>query len=269
MVDEGAGTPGVGQGPRQRVSAALFEPVTTRAASEAVVHQILSLIQSGRLEEGDVLPGERVLASAMQVSRPTIRLAATALAEQGLVEVRPGRAGGIVLTSRWIPPDGDGVGTAELGAEGAFELLEARRAVEPRVAQLAAMRGTVAQFDAMRAVLALQADHLSDRPKAIQAELMFHRQMWHAAGNAELEAMLSRLFRRMSTVLDMAMRTDSDQQRAVELNQATLEVIGRGNSDEIDAVMDEHMSYLERIVEETFGHSRIRPIPAFLVGRGP
>ncbi|MGI8571468.1 MAG: FadR/GntR family transcriptional regulator [Solirubrobacteraceae bacterium] len=250
----------------ERVSAALFKPVATRATFEAVVGQVLALVQSGRLQEGDLLPGERVLASAMQVSRPTIRLAIAALVRDGLVDVKPGRTGGIVLKSRWIPPHLSGGGAASLGAEELFELLEARRTVEPRVAQLAAMRGTVAQFDGMRAALSLQTEHLSDRPKAIQAELMFHRRMWEAAGNAELESMLSRLFRRMTTVLDMAMRTEDDQQRAIVLNRATLEAIGRGRPEEIDAVMDQHMAYLEHIVEDTFGRSRIRPVPSFLVG---
>jgi GntR family transcriptional regulator, transcriptional repressor for pyruvate dehydrogenase complex len=249
----------------ERVGSELFRPITTRAAFESVVRQIIGLIQGGRLSEGDVLPGERVLASLMQVSRPTIRLAIATLAKEGLVEVRPGRAGGIVLISRWVPPHLEEDWSVELGVDELFELLEARRALEPRVAQLAAMRGTAAQFDEMRETLALQKAHLSDRPKAIQAELMFHRQMWHAAGNAELEAMLARLFRRMSTVLDMAMRTQADQQSALELNQATLEVIARADSREVNTAMGEHMAYLERIVEETFGRSRIRHMPDFLI----
>jgi GntR family transcriptional repressor for pyruvate dehydrogenase complex len=268
MVEPRAGkTRADHRGPVQRVSPALFQPVATRAVFEDVVGQILTLIQSGQLEEGDVLPGERVLAAAMQVSRPTVRLAVSALVKEGLLEVKPGPTGGIELKSRWIPPHLDREGAVDLGVEDLFQLLEARRTLEPRVAQLAAMRGSVAQFEAMREALALQAEHAGDRPKAIQAELMFHRQLWHAAGNAQLESMLSGLFRRMSTVLDMAMRTEADQQRAIELNQTLLDAISRGGTNEIDAAMDEHMAYLERIVEETFGRSRIRPVPAFLVGR--
>jgi DNA-binding FadR family transcriptional regulator len=229
-----------------------------------VARQILDLIEKGQLKEGDALPGERVLASRMEVSRPTVRVAVGTLVEDGVLEVTPGPGGGIVVRSRWIP---DIDLASEVEAEEIFELLEARRVIESRVAQLAAMRGSSAQFEAMRAALDLQEEHLDDRSKAIQAEMHFHRLLWQAAGNRSLESTLVRLFRALATAFDMALRTAPDKADAIVLNRETLDAVVSGNLDSVEEAMDRHMAYLERIVEESVGRKRIRDVPPFLMPR--
>lgn len=256
-----------GKKPKTRVSSELFVPVTTRAAFEAVARQIVDLIEKGQLKEGDALPGERVLAAAMEVSRPTIRLAVSTLVEDGVLAVTPGAGGGIAVRSRWIPEIGSS-SDVELEAEEIFELLEARRVIEPRVAQLAATRGTSAEFEVMREALELQKAHLDDRSKAFQAERHFHRLLWQAARNRQLEATLVRLFREMATAFDMAMRTAPDKADAVALNRETLDAVASGDLNAVEVTMNRHMGYLERIVEEAFGRKRIRQVPSFLLA-GP
>jgi GntR family transcriptional regulator, transcriptional repressor for pyruvate dehydrogenase complex len=248
----------------KRVSSELFVPVTTRAAFEDVARQIVDLIEKGQLKEGYALPGERVLATAMEVSRPTIRLAVSTLVKDGVLAVTPGAGGGTIVRSRWIPEVGNS-SDVELEAEEIFELLEARRVIEPRVAQLAATRGTSAEFEAMREALELQKAHLDDRSKAFQAERHFHRLLWQAGRNRQLETTLVRLFGEMGTAFDMAMRTAPDKADAVELNRETLNAVTSGDLDAVEVAMDRHMGYLERIVEEAFGRKRIREVPSFLV----
>lgn len=249
---------------QRRVAPELFVPVSTRAAFEEVVGQFVDLIQKGTLKEGDALPGERVLAGRMDVSRPTIRLAVSHLVKDGVLKVEPGPGGGILVRSRWISELGNR-SNVEPDAEAIFELLEARRLIEPRVVQLAATRGTSAQFDAMREALDLQLAHLDDRSKAFQAEFHFHRLLWQAADNRQLEIMLVRLFDEMATPFDMALRTSPDRIEAVTINRETLDAVVSGNLESVAIAMDRHMGYLERIVEEAFGRKRIREIPSFLV----
>jgi GntR family transcriptional regulator, transcriptional repressor for pyruvate dehydrogenase complex len=257
----------VDDGPRGHSRVApeeLFAPVRTRKSFEDVLQQIVDRIRSGQLREGDDLPGERRLAAIMEVSRPTVRLAIAALANAGVVEVRPGRAGGIRVNSMWIP-DGLVNTTTELRVDETFELLEARRALEPRVAQLAALRGTDEHFAAMRHSIELQAAHAAeDRRKAIQAEMLFHRLLWQAAGNRTLEDMLRRLFDQLEVVFDMGLRTSTDQTAAVGIHERTLAAVMRGDPEEVEIAMNEHMSHLEQIAEDAFGRKRIRQVPAFL-----
>jgi GntR family transcriptional regulator, transcriptional repressor for pyruvate dehydrogenase complex len=202
--------------PQQIAVDTVFEPVRTRKTFEDVTRQILEAIRSGELQAGDALPGERRLAALMEVSRPTVRAAIGVLADAGVVEVTPGRAGGISIASIWIPDEL--IPPAEaLAADEAFALLEARRALEPQVAQLAAMRGTDAIFAAMEDTIELQQANATHHRRALQAEVMFHRLMWKASENRPLEQMLRQLFERLETVFDMAMRTESDTANAVGL----------------------------------------------------
>src|SRR5579871_6431751 len=82
-----------------------FEPVRNRSATAAAMNQILERIRSGRLHEGDTLPGERVLASQLDVSRPTVRLVVERLISAGILQNGPGRSGSPRVVSIWIPDE--------------------------------------------------------------------------------------------------------------------------------------------------------------------
>jgi GntR family transcriptional regulator, transcriptional repressor for pyruvate dehydrogenase complex len=243
----------------------LFAPVRTRRTFENVIEQIVDSIRSGGLREGDLLPPERELAAKLEVSRPTVREAIKALADAGVVEVRPGPRGGTTVISMWIP-DGLVRERVELRADEIFEVLEARRALEPRIAQLAAVRATDVHFEAMHESIELQWRHQADSRKVIQTDLLFHHLMWQAAGNPTLEGLLKSLYRRLEVARDMAVRTEIDSRAAIEINERTLTALMRDDEDEVERVMDEHMSYLERICEDALGRKRIRLLPSFLRG---
>lgn len=247
-----------------RAAGALFEPVGTRRAYESVIEQIVDRIRSGELREGALLPGERTLAATLEVSRPTVRMALEALAEAGVLETRRGRSGGARVISIWIP---DGVletPTTGLRADEIFQVLEARRTLEPRLAQLAALRATDADFDELRRCIALEAAQMGDWRRMVEADIRFHRQLWRMAGNAELEGMMARIIDKLGTALDMAMRTEDDKAAAVAIHEHTLAALMGGDAEAIDRVMDEHMAYLEDICADVLGRRRVREVPAFL-----
>ena len=83
----------------------------------------------------------------MEVSRRTIRQAIGVLADAGVLSVQPGPSGGIRVRSIWLPAEITEQGVP-LSPDGVIEVLEARRTIEPRVAQLAALRATDADFAA-------------------------------------------------------------------------------------------------------------------------
>ena len=51
----------------------LFQPATTKRASEVIYDQIYQKIASGALRPGDSLPSERELAEQFHRSRPSVR----------------------------------------------------------------------------------------------------------------------------------------------------------------------------------------------------
>jgi GntR family transcriptional regulator, transcriptional repressor for pyruvate dehydrogenase complex len=245
------------------VDSGLFEPVRTRKTFEDVIGQIVDRIRSGHLREGDLLPGERVLANAMDVSRPTIRLAVSMLAEAGVLQVSPGRGGGIRVQSMWIP-DGLLAPADEFRANVVFDLLEARRTLEPRLAQMAAARATDEQLDEMQRTIELQESVEADRRKLMQADQLFHRIMWQAAGNPPLDRMMNQIFDGLSLAFDRLFRTEADRRLGIDNHADTLTAMRRGDPEEIDRVMDHHLSYLEHICEDAFQLRRVREVPTFL-----
>lgn len=249
--------------PAAPVAASLFRPVETARTVDDLVAQIVDLIRSGRLVEGSTLPGERSLAARLQVSRATVRLAMSRLTDAGVVEVGVGRAGNARIRSMWIPEALLAQGPAPEG-DAIFQLLEARRTLEPRVAQIAAARADGADFEGMQRAIDLLEAHREDRLRAGQAESLFHRVMWHAARNPPLEQMLVALFRRLDAVRDMMMRTSEDMSYAIECHKQTRMSLMRGDSTEIEDVMDGHLGHLEQMAEEVLGRRMRRDLPSFL-----
>src|SRR5690349_6722701 len=112
-------------------------------------------VVDGSLGPGDTLPSERRLAELLGVSRPAVREALQRMSATGLVEVRHGgattvrdihRHAGLDLLPRLLVRDG------ELDADTARSIVEARLAIAPDVAGLAARRVKHASADARLAL---------------------------------------------------------------------------------------------------------------------
>lgn len=253
---------------RERLPADQFSAIETDSAVDAVIDQIVDQIRSGQLPEDSLLPGERRLAAAFGVSRRTVRSAIEGLQQAGVVEVSPGPAGGIRVASVWIP---DSLGR-ERGAttpDEVFKVLEARRVIEPRVAQLAALRSTDEDIAVMRKTIELQYANRDDHRKVSEGNAIFHRQMWRAAANPELEASMRSIYRRLSGVFLRALAEDDSSDypdAALVLHEETLQAIASGSAEATAEVMDRHLAYLERHCEAAFGRARIPDLPDFLVG---
>jgi DNA-binding FadR family transcriptional regulator len=121
-----------------------LQPVTRRSVPDEVFDQVLAEVVEGDLEAGDALPSERRLAEVLGVSRPAVREALQRMAQTRLVEVRQGgattvrdfrRSAGLDLLPRLL------VRRGQLDASVVRSVLEARLAVGPAVAALAAERG--------------------------------------------------------------------------------------------------------------------------------
>jgi GntR family transcriptional repressor for pyruvate dehydrogenase complex len=121
-----------------------LQPVSRRSVPDDVFDQVLTEVVEGGLAAGEQLPSERRLAEVLGVSRPAVREALQRMAQTRLVEVRQGgattvrdfrRAAGLDLLPRLLVRGGT------LDPAVARSVLEARLAVGPTVAALAAERG--------------------------------------------------------------------------------------------------------------------------------
>jgi len=248
-----------------------FSPVRTRSVASDVVGQIVERLRSGELKVGDVLPGERVLAAQMDVSRPTVGGAMARLADAGILRRRPGRQGNAEIISIWVPDQliERAAAVGELEADDIFRVLEARKALEPRIAQLAAFRATDEDFAELQGSIDLLAAHSDDISWCEQAELLFHRIMWRTARNSSLQAMMLGLETELAPIHDMMLRTPEDYAAGIELHTATLAALKRGDPAEIENEMYRHLGHFEGIVADVLRRTPHRRTPPFLLAGAP
>ena len=246
-----------------------FEPVATRRTFEEAVEQIAEKVRAGELHEGDRLPSERELAAQMRISRPTLREAVKALVVAGVLEVRRGQGGGIFVTSELVPRELLRTATQMRVGEVAG-VLEARRLLEPRVAQLAAVHAADDDFAAMLATIERQrelakgSDILRHEDLFLQLDLKFHMVMARATRNSTVVSLMRSLFRRLEIARDMAVHAPLVPDWVLDVHERTLAAIRSADFELIDQVMDEHLSQLEQIWERETGRGLVRPLPDFL-----
>jgi DNA-binding FadR family transcriptional regulator len=232
----------------------VFTPVQTRRTFEEAADQIAEKVRAGELRTGDRLPGERSLATQMQISRPTLREAVKVLVDAGVLEVRRGPGGGMYVATDVVPTalvrHSASLRLAEIAA-----VLEARRLLEPRVAVLAAQRATDEDLDVMErsidAMRELVADgwHQRHEDRFLQLDVQFHLAIARAARNPTVETLMRLLFRQLEIARDMAMHVPLVPEWTIGIHERTLAALRSGDPDEVEGVMDEHLGQLERTYE--------------------
>jgi GntR family transcriptional regulator, transcriptional repressor for pyruvate dehydrogenase complex len=246
-----------------------FGPVATRRTFEEAVEQIAEKVKSGDIHVGERLPSERELAAQMRISRPTLREAVKLLSEAGVLEVRRGQSGGIFVASELVPRELLQSST-EVRVGEVAGVLEARRLLEPRVAQLAAVHAGEEDFAAMQATidrqreLAHQDDFLRHEDLFLQLDLKFHLAMARSTRNSTVVSLMRSLFTRLEIARDMAVHAPLVPDWVIDIHERTLAAIRGHDFELIDSVMDEHLSQLEQIWERETGRGLVRPLPDFL-----
>jgi DNA-binding FadR family transcriptional regulator len=253
----------------------VFTPVQTRRTFEEAVEQIAERITLGELGVGDQLPSERVLATQFQISRPTVREAIKVLADSGIVEVRTGARGGAFVKSDFVPRDvlrrQSDLRFSEIGG-----VLEARRILEPGVAQLAAHHARPDDFEAMSRTIDLQrrlaasgGTLLEHEDRFLNLDMQFHLAIAKSTGNTTVVALMRNLMRRLEIARDMAVHEPVVFDWSIDIHERTLSAIQSRDGERIETVMDEHLAQLEDVWHKESGRpKRSSSSPGRLDGNG-
>jgi GntR family transcriptional repressor for pyruvate dehydrogenase complex len=215
-------------------------------AFQVIVEKLRDEIIQGRRAAGDRLPPEQVLADQFYISRTGIREALRVLESQGLVEIRHGYGGGVFVREAGLDPVLGALDTTlRLGKFDVSELYQARLALEPGLAALAAER---AAGDFMRRLEEnVQAAHgLIDRGMdAFGLNLEFHTILAEGAGNRVLG-----LF--MRSVVELLERIDREyptnravSRQAVDDHESLIEALRAGDGAAASTKMTLHLEQLE------------------------
>lgn len=169
-----------------------LSPIAVPKTSALLASELRRQIFSMGLPSGAPLPTERDLIAQTQLSRSSVREALRILEAENLITTRPGRFGG-TATKR---PDDESLGRSiSLFVHGRgitlATLLQAREAIEPTLAALAAQCRTDEELAHLVAVTQSVEDAFADLPTFLQENVNWHIAIAAASHNELLRAFLS------------------------------------------------------------------------------
>jgi GntR family transcriptional repressor for pyruvate dehydrogenase complex len=225
--------------------------------TETAIARIRDLITSGKLAPGSRLPPEHELAAQLGLSRNTAREAVRALVTARVLDVR--RGDGTYVTS--LTPDLllEGIGSAVelIGYDGALEVLEVRRYLEPAATALAASRIDEDGLAALRADLRRMREATDDEA-FVAHDADFHARVAATCGNDTLASLLNGLANRTLRVRVWRAMTGSDAvARTIEQHEGIYAALAAGDPNLAHAMATQHVvsteTWLRRIMADEAG----------------
>ena len=235
----------------QSPAGVVFEPITrTDGLPNKVRSQLLQMIAAGQLAPGDRLKPERELASELEVSRNVVREAIRSLVDANVLESRQGA--GVFVASLHVESLIEPLELV-LALEKAtlHSLAQARLAIEPGIAALAAQHASDEDLEALEALIeesGASAPEDSERLRAIDIEL--HARVVRMTDNPFLARIMESIGQLARSSRDFTnsmprMRTaaHADHERIVAALRARDPEAAR-------AAMADHLKHVERTLAE-------------------
>lgn len=202
-----------------------LSPVKKTRVIEEILGKMRLLLESGQIAIGSKLPPERELCLLLSVSRPSLREALKVLEILGVIRTRQGDGTYISGSFARILRDPEKLRVIDQRAS-LLEVLEARRVLEPSLAELAATRASDEDLAAMEAAverLCLKKDLQQHQ----RYDEQFHRVIMHAANNPLLSQMMGiihdsllEIFRATDRVTEDMDKSNDNHRRVFQAIQA-------------------------------------------------
>ena len=173
------------------MSTAIFEnlnEIKVEKLSDKIISQIKDLITAGQLKPGDRLPSERKLSETFRVGRMHVRDAIQKLEFYGILKTLP-QSGTVVEGMGAVALEGMLTDILKLNDADIHSMTETRIILETSAVQLAAQRGTDADFVKIKDALAAFEAKVNNDEQGIEEDLLFHLKISEATHNTVLNSM--------------------------------------------------------------------------------
>ena len=233
-----------------------------RSKAEHVAQQLLERIIAAKLKPGVSFATEAELLSQFNVSRPTLRESLKLLESQGVLELRPGPRGGIIVREPSTDLLAHGLSVFLRLHEVPFgTVIKAREVIEPALAYEAAVNGTEADFAELEASIARMKtlDAPSDHEAFLEENRVFHSVIARASGNKVLEVFWETISVLAHGEHHGIRYSIGNQAHVIKAHQLILDACRQRNGDAAAAAMETHVSSLEHLVRARYQHLLKQP----------
>jgi GntR family transcriptional regulator, transcriptional repressor for pyruvate dehydrogenase complex len=220
-----------------------LSPLTRKPLYERLVEHLRAFVVEAGLSAGDRLPSERELAERLGVSRASVRQAIVALEVQGILEVKHG--GGTFLRTARV----DTLPLAQLAdlKRRLPDILDARQAIEVKLAELAAERRTESDLAAIAVALETMQQEIDAGATGEQGDHEFHQSVVHAARSELLAEMYALILKDITLSSHETVDQIGAPTTLLAQNRRVGEAIRAGDGPAAAAAMREHLETTARL----------------------
>ncbi|MGZ5161813.1 MAG: FadR/GntR family transcriptional regulator [Burkholderiales bacterium] len=233
-----------------------------RSKAEHVAQQLLERIIAAKLKPGSSFATEAELLSQFNVSRPTMRESLKLLESQGVLELRPGPGGGIIVREPSTDLLAHGLSVFLRLHEVPFStVIKSREVIEPALAYEAAVNGSEEDFAELETSIARMKglNAQSDQEAFLEENRVFHSVIARASGNKVLE-----IFWETISILAHGEHhgirySVGNQAHVIKAHQRILDACRRRDGKAAASAMETHVSGLEHLVRARYQHLLKQP----------
>jgi GntR family transcriptional regulator, transcriptional repressor for pyruvate dehydrogenase complex len=218
-------------------------PVSRSKLYAQVVDRIRAHVNESGMHAGDRLPSERDLAERLGVSRASVKQAIVVLEVQGLLDVRHG--GGTYLRRDTL--DVESVEELVARRRRLPDVLEAREALETKLAELAATRRTEDDLAAIDAALDHMAGEVARGESGAEGDRRFHTAVTTAAYSSLLAEFMRSIAEQITESRHESLRQPDRPPRSLAQHRKIADAIRAGDPKAAAAAMRKHVQTVSKV----------------------
>lgn len=221
----------------------IIKEIKTDSASDTVVKQILSNIESGDLKPGDRLPTQEKLGEMFGVGRSSIREATNALAVMGYLDITQGK-GTFIKSKSPVTTQSDSQFKGLTEEANLSNLIVIREILECYAVEQAAARADEEQLVAMRRALNELEECRENVGNFLKCDLKFHLAVANAAQNKEIGEVVKLIHNTTNTRVPVAFTTSrmDNIEKAIETAKKTYTHIVNGEGKQAARSLRNHLA---------------------------
>jgi DNA-binding FadR family transcriptional regulator len=207
--------------------------------AELVARQLGRYVMNSGFAVGTLLPVERAMLEILGVGRPALREALRLLESWGLIRMKAGPRGGPEIRHPVSEDLSDSLSLVlEYADATLLDLQEARLALEPVAARLAAARVTPEELEALERSTRLTA---LESTESFWREAQHFHQLIADASHSQVVRALMGAMRGVLETLAVGVVVTVQREHTVAEHQALLAALRSGDGDAAESIMREHL----------------------------
>jgi GntR family transcriptional repressor for pyruvate dehydrogenase complex len=220
-----------------------MRPVSRPKLYEQIVERIHDHVVEAGLRPGDRLPPERELAARLGVSRASVSQALVALEVLGTVSVRHGDGAVLLAPVSRLHL----VAALRAHQDRLPEVIEARDALEGRLAALAAERRTDADLAAIDAALDAMAKDVDAGGRGVEGDEQFHAAVTRAGHSALLASLMEEIAELIRETRLESLGQPGRPQASLASHREIAEAIRRQDAEAASKAMHDHIGLVSDV----------------------